>query len=83
MTETHHQAGDVGEMAEDAQRHDRIFGDLPLNEEKDGDGHQTKDDQTQHRCGVPGVGHAAKLEAEQQHEGAADDGERTKPVDGG
>ncbi len=75
------QGSDVRAVGEEPERDDGAGGDGALDEGEEGDCEGAEDDETQDGGGAPGPGHAAELEAEEQHDGAADDGERAEPVD--
>lgn len=76
------EGGEIGGGFEQAQRRDRVLGDLPFDQGVDDDCHDAEDDQADDGRGVPGVGDAAVAEAEQEHDRCADDGDRAEPVHG-
>lgn len=82
MEEDNTKGGDVGDRAEDAHRHDGVLCKLPLPHTEHHPHHNTKDDQTDHLCGVPRSCCAAVLQAEKEHERAAYYGSRANPIDG-
>ncbi len=82
VAEADDEGGDVGEPREEAERHDRVSGDFPLVEEEEAPDHDAEDDKAHDGGRVPGVLHAAEFETDEEHDGAADDGDRAEPVDG-
>ncbi len=82
VAEADDEGGDVGESCEKAERHDRVAGDFPLVQEEEAPDHDAEDDEAHDGGGVPGVLHAAEFEPDEEHDGAADDGDGAEPVDG-
>lgn len=76
-------AGEAGSLAEEANGDDGVGRNLGLVDGKDGNGDDAKDDEADDGGGLPGVLGAAKLEAKEEHEGAANDEEVAMPVNGG
>lgn len=82
MTEADDEGGDVGAPFEEAERHDGVLGDFPFVQDEEAPDDGAEDEEADYRCGGPGEGIAAELEAEQEHYGAAGNGEGAEPVDG-
>jgi len=82
VAEADAERGDIGAVLEDAQRHDRVARELPLVEHEEPGDDDAEDDEADDLGRAPGVRDAAELEAEQEHQCAADDGEAATPIDG-
>lgn len=82
MAEGHEEDDHVVPVVEEPGRHDRVPGEFPLVEHEEHDHDDAEDDQADDRRRGPGVADAAEFEAEEEHDGAADDGDRADPVDG-
>lgn len=70
------------DVIEHPQRHQRVFGDLPLAVDKQKSGDDPEDDQTNDLGRRPGKDDAAKVETEKQHHREHDDSDAPQPVNG-
>lgn len=75
MDEADAEAGDVTAVAEEAGGHEGVLCQLSFDDDEEGGGEDPEDDEADYGGGFPGVGLAAVFEAEEEHEGAADDEE--------
>ena len=82
MEEDDAEDGHFAARGEDAHGHDGVFGDAPLPDAEEDPDEDAEDDEAEDFGGIPGGLHTPELHAEQEHERAADDGDRADPVDG-
>ena len=82
MAKTDAQCGHVSGLVEKSQWHERIFRDLPLDDEEEGNCRGSADDQGECVGTVPRMRDAASLKTEKKHHHSSDNGDNTEPVDG-
>ena len=59
-------------MFEEAEGHDRVYGELPLIKEKEEDREEAENDEAQDCRASPGKRHTAVFETEKEHDGSTD-----------
>lgn len=82
MTKTNRKRRARGSVFEDFQWHQRILCDFLLGEEEQSCHHDAENDEADYGGGVPGKDYAAEVEAQEEHEDYADDGDCAEPVEG-
>ena len=82
VEEAGQQSGDVGGGGEDAQGHDGVAGDFPLDEEEAWDREGAEDEEVEHDGGGPCVGDTAEVETEEEEEDGGYEEEGAEPVNG-
>lgn len=82
VTKADAKSRNVGTVFEKAKGHDGVKCKFPFVEEKQDDCQKAEDDET-NDCGTgPRVGDTAIFEAKEEHDGATNNGNGTKPVNG-
>ena len=76
MEEANGEDRDVRAVLEDPERHYSILGDFPFVEEEEGSGDEPEDNQADDSRTGPGIGDCTVFEAKEEHNSAADNGER-------
>ena len=82
MAVTDAQGGDVRGLVEKSGWHQRVFRDLPLDEEEEHDCDDSEDDQAECIGTVPWMADATSLQTKKEHNHPSDNGDDTKPVNG-
>lgn len=80
MRKAHSKSRNIGNPREDVQRHKRVLRQLLLAVDEDQRAKGSKDNQTDHLRRAPGKRLATKIKTEQEHQGKAQNGQTTEPV---
>lgn len=80
MTKVNHQNSRIVRILEYVERHERQLGEPHLAVYKEGHQDAAKDEQADDRRRVPGKGHTAKVETDEQHKGDAENAHAAAPV---
>ena len=80
MEEANSEGREVRALLKDPEGHYGILGDFPFVEEEEGPGDKSEDNQADDDRAGPGVRDSTIFEAKEEHDSAADDNERAKPI---
>jgi hypothetical protein len=82
VAKTDAKRGHVGGLGEESERHERVFRNLPLDEEEEDNCDHSKNDQAKCIGTIPWMGDATRLETKKEHHHSSDDSDDAEPVDG-